>query len=90
MDAKELDALRTKEYWDNRYNGELTGHGFDWFKNYDDLAPWLNEILRFEDNILVLGCGNSVTDPNIIKVLHAKGYCRPYHLVCTKGDTRTF
>lgn len=60
MDATDLDTLRTKEYWDNRYNNEPPGHEFDWFKNYDDLAPWLNDNLRLEDRILILGCGNSV------------------------------
>jgi hypothetical protein len=77
MDAKELDALRTKEYWDNRYNSEPPGHEFDWFKKYDDLAPWLDEIIRFEDSILVLGCGNSVRDPNIIKYFTLKAIADP-------------
>jgi EEF1A lysine methyltransferase 4 len=60
MDAKDLDALRTKEYWNARYLQEPEEHQFDWFKSYDDLSPWLNEVLRFEDKILMLGCGNSV------------------------------
>lgn len=60
MDATDLDALRTKEYWDTRYNNEPPGHEFDWFKDYDDLAPILNDILLHNDKILMLGCGNSV------------------------------
>lgn len=63
MDAKDVDALRTKEYWDNRYDNEPLGHEFDWFKNYDDLAPWLKDSLRYDDKILMLGCGNSVMNP---------------------------
>ena len=65
MDAKDLDALRTKEYWDNRYDTEPLGHEFDWFKNYDDLAPWLNDSLHQDDKILMLGCGNSVMNPKV-------------------------
>jgi len=60
MDAQDLDALRTREYWEKRYDNEPSGHEFDWFKSYDDLEPWLNEILRLDDTILMLGCGNSV------------------------------
>lgn len=60
MDAQDLDALRTREYWENRYGSEAPDHEFDWFKSYDDLSPWLTESLRDEDEILMLGCGNSV------------------------------
>lgn len=60
MDAKDLDALRTKEYWDTRYAQEPEGQQFDWFKKYEDLSPWLDELLRVDDKILILGCGNSV------------------------------
>ena len=60
MDAPDLDALRSRDYWEKRYNSEPAEHEFDWFKSYDDLAPWLNEILRFDHRILMLGCGNSV------------------------------
>ena len=60
MDAPDLDSLRTKEYWENRYNIEPAEYEFDWFKSYNDLAPSLNEVLRYEDTILILGCGNSV------------------------------
>jgi EEF1A lysine methyltransferase 4 len=60
MDARNLDALRTKEYWENRYGNEPPEREFDWFKCYDDLAPWLTESLHHEDEILMLGCGNSV------------------------------
>ena len=60
MDAKDLDALRTKEYWDSRYDKEPEGTEFDWFKSYDDLAPWLSKSIKPEDKIVMLGCGNSV------------------------------
>ena len=60
MDAPNLDSLRTREYWENRYENEPSDHEFDWFKSYDELAPWLTEWLRPDDKILVLGCGNSV------------------------------
>jgi EEF1A lysine methyltransferase 4 len=60
MDAPDLDALRTKEYWNSRYEEEPLEYEFDWFKTYDDLAPMLDKILRHDDRILMLGCGNSV------------------------------
>ena len=60
MDAKDLDALRTKEYWNNHCDSEPVDHEFDWFKGHDDLAPWLNASLHHDDKILMLGCGNSV------------------------------
>jgi EEF1A lysine methyltransferase 4 len=60
MDAENLDALRTKEYWDNRYKNASLGEEFDWFKSYDDLAPWLTDLLHHDDGIVMLGCGNSV------------------------------
>jgi hypothetical protein len=60
MDATDLDALRTKEYWNTRYKNEPEGHEFDWFKNYEELAPLLKDLLRPDDKILMLGCGNSV------------------------------
>lgn len=61
MDATDLDALRTKEYWNNRYDKEPEGHEFDWFKTFDDLAPWLHEYIQTDSKILMLGCGNSVS-----------------------------
>jgi hypothetical protein len=60
MDAKDLDALRTKEYWNSRYAHESEGEHFDWFKSYEELSPWLDTLLRPDDQILMLGCGNSV------------------------------
>jgi len=60
MDAKNLDALRTKEYWENRYAKESFDTDFDWFKEYDDFAPWLERTIQHDDKILILGCGNSV------------------------------
>jgi hypothetical protein len=60
MDADNLDALRTKEYWESRYDNEAIDSDFDWFKEYDDLAPWLEKNIKDEDKILMLGCGNSV------------------------------
>jgi EEF1A lysine methyltransferase 4 len=61
MDAENLDALRTKEYWNSRYDEEPQDYEFDWFKNFEELATALKGILRVDDHILMLGCGNSVT-----------------------------
>ena len=60
MDAKDLDALRTKEYWNTRYSQEPEGQLFDWFKTSEDLSPWLDKLLQPNNKILMLGCGNSV------------------------------
>jgi hypothetical protein len=60
MDATDLDALRTKEYWNLRYDKEPAGHEFDWFKTFDDLAPFLQDYIKSDNAILMLGCGNSV------------------------------
>jgi hypothetical protein len=60
MDADNLDALRTKDYWNLRYENESPGHEFDWFKTFDDLAPWFQEYIEAENKIIMLGCGNSV------------------------------
>lgn len=60
MDADNLDALRTKEYWDTRYEQEPSEYEFDWFKSYDELAPLFEKLLKSNDTILMLGCGNSV------------------------------
>jgi len=60
MDAPNLDALRTKEYWNSRYEDEPQDYEFDWFKNFDELSVVLKELLKIDDRILMLGCGNSV------------------------------
>jgi hypothetical protein len=60
MDATDLDALRTKEYWNLRYDKEPAGQQFDWFKTFDDLALFLREHIKPDNAILMLGCGNSV------------------------------
>jgi hypothetical protein len=79
MDAPDLDALRTREYWEKRYDNEPAGHEFDWFKSYYDLEPWLNGILRLDDSILMLGCGNSVQTPTSLERLWLT-YLRVYLL----------
>src|SRR5579871_3993577 len=89
MDAKDLDALRTKEYWEKRYTDEPLEHDFDWFRNYDELAPWFDGLLRPCARILMLGCGNSVPSPN-----STRGYRtnieRRYLLVCMREDTEIY
>jgi len=60
MDASDLDSLRTKEYWNSRYDEEPLEYEFDWFKSFDDLSRLFKELLRPDDHILMLGCGNSV------------------------------
>ncbi|THH18050.1 hypothetical protein EW146_g2868 [Bondarzewia mesenterica] len=50
----------TKEYWDQRYTQESDGASFDWFKKYDEVAPFIREAIPDKNaRILMLGCGNS-------------------------------
>lgn len=45
-------------YWDRRYN-EYQGKMFDWLENYESLKPLLKDLVKKEDKILILGCGNA-------------------------------
>ncbi|XP_006637823.2 EEF1A lysine methyltransferase 4 [Lepisosteus oculatus] len=44
------------EYWDERYKKEQS---FEWFGDYSKFEHLLEQHVRKEDKILVLGCGNS-------------------------------
>lgn len=87
MDCDSIDALRTKEYWDNRYQNVSSEEEFDWFKGYEELAPWLiNGLLRPDDRIVVLGCGNSVlAKSNLPNLLMCS---RHYHPDFMRRDIR--
>ena len=41
-------------------NKNPSEYEFDWFKSYDELAPLFEKLLKSNDTILMLGCGNSV------------------------------
>ena len=45
-------------YWDKRYEKQ-EGKTFDWLEDFDSLRQLLEKLIRPEDRILNLGCGNS-------------------------------
>jgi SAM-dependent methyltransferase len=45
-----------KEYWDERFAEEKN---YEWLVGYAHVASQLSPLLKFSDNILVVGCGNS-------------------------------
>src|SRR5437762_638991 len=44
---------------------------YEWFKGYEDLNHILTKYVRFEDEILMAGCGNSNLGPE----MYAEGFC---------------
>lgn len=46
------------KYWDKRYT-EHVGSTFDWLEDYNSLKAILDEFLKPDSKILVLGCGNA-------------------------------
>ena len=56
-------------YWDVRYT-QCDGSMFDWLESYQSLKSILNEYLKPEHKILVLGCGNA----NFSEDLYDAGY----------------
>ena len=52
------------KYWDNRYkNQENTT--FDWLEDYNSLKFLIKKLIKTEDKILVLGCGNAEFSENM-------------------------
>lgn len=47
-----------KEYWNDFYRNSPS---FSWYSGWDDLAPFLQELLDPEDHILIPGVGNDAT-----------------------------
>ena len=45
------------EYWNKRYADE---DHHDWLGDYNVLKPIFNRHIRFEDRVLIVGCGNSL------------------------------
>ena len=50
-------SYKLKDYWDKRYAKE---NNFEWCKSYGDFKNLINCHVRRTDNILMLGCGNSL------------------------------
>ncbi|KAL4635962.1 endothelin-converting enzyme 2-like [Arapaima gigas] len=56
------------EYWDERYEKE---ESFEWFGDLSKFQHLLERHVHKEDNILVLGCGNSSLSFN----MYQRGFC---------------
>uniref|UniRef100_A0A7S1Z9A6 Methyltransferase domain-containing protein n=1 Tax=Trieres chinensis TaxID=1514140 RepID=A0A7S1Z9A6_TRICV len=53
-----------RDYWDERY--ALTeSNPFDWLCDYDQLEPLLNGLVRRDERILVVGCGDAPFSPDL-------------------------
>ena len=47
---------KKQSYWENRFQCE---EQYEWLCNYSDVKEYICRDVRFDDKILVLGCGNS-------------------------------
>ncbi|ETW06627.1 hypothetical protein H310_02822 [Aphanomyces invadans] len=45
-----------QEYWDSRFESE---ESYDWLARYNDVATLLDQYVRTDQRILIVGCGNS-------------------------------
>lgn len=57
-----------KDYWDQRFE-KSTGY-FDWYVGWKELKSTLNPYINYEDNILMVGCGNS----KMSECMYQEGY----------------
>ncbi|KAG8222812.1 hypothetical protein J437_LFUL005018 [Ladona fulva] len=64
---KSNTSYKDVNYWNERYAIEET---YDWFKSYDSFKHLIKENVSLEDNILMLGCGNS----NLSEQMYGDGY----------------
>ena len=49
---------KTIEYWDERYKEEEC---FEWFGGYDNFKNVIKKYVKESDEILVLGCGKTIS-----------------------------
>lgn len=56
-----------KSYWEDRFNNE---ESYEWLLSYKDIEKNINSHLNHNDNILIVGCGNS----NFSSDLYDQGY----------------
>ena len=54
--AEKNKDYKSREYWDNRFTQEQE---YEWLVEFNDVRSRLATLLRAEDKILVVGCGNS-------------------------------
>jgi ubiquinone/menaquinone biosynthesis C-methylase UbiE len=52
------------EYWDERYSREI--EPFDWYQRYENLKHIFRRYIRLNENILMVGCGNSRVSEDMV------------------------
>ncbi|KAL1491714.1 hypothetical protein ABEB36_012271 [Hypothenemus hampei] len=55
---KSKEEFSQKDYWD-RFFKKRGNKAFEWYGEYPELASYLHKYLKPQDNILIVGCGNS-------------------------------
>jgi len=55
----------SKDYWDNYYQDEGIDP-FDWYQDYEQLQSFFLQHVKLSDNILMVGCGNSLCSEKMI------------------------
>lgn len=56
IDSNDNSKFKKQEYWDKRFENE---DQYDWLCTFQDLNPYLKPLINFDDDILIVGCGNS-------------------------------
>ena len=54
--AENNEDYKSQEYWETRF---LKEESYEWLVPLSEVAPQLLPLLKKEDKILMLGCGNS-------------------------------
>ncbi|XP_065666672.1 EEF1A lysine methyltransferase 4 isoform X2 [Hydra vulgaris] len=62
--AKNKLEYEKKDYWDKRFESEIT---YEWFAGYSSFKHYLKKDIYITDKILVLGCGNSSLSEELYK-----------------------
>ena len=53
-----MESYSTQAYWDDHYAKQDT-QNFDWLVTYEDIKSTLYGVVRYDEKILQIGCGNS-------------------------------
>ncbi|XP_067934169.1 EEF1A lysine methyltransferase 4-like [Watersipora subatra] len=64
MSLEDATRYARKEYWEDRFETE---EEHDWLGSYENYGGIVESILKPDDRILILGCGNSTLSENIYK-----------------------
>ena len=57
MDPPKDNAVyRNVEYWDGRFEHE---DQYEWLASYKDVRHLITEVVKRDDRVLIVGCGNS-------------------------------